>query len=251
MNNRTKWDKDMILVEIKRLYAEGMPLNASYIMSNNSKLYGAARKYYDSWKVAIENAGLDYTVINLRSAENKWTEDKIVEEIKKLYEQNVPLNSDYIQKNHTKLHSASQRYFSSWGDAVDKAGYNYDEIKGIKWTEETIKDEILRLNEENVVLCSSQMQETNMDLFQAGCRIYGSWKNAVNSSGLSYDDFRKQKEWNKETVLSEIRSFINENNNASAGLVSKKNGALYQAARRNFRGLRWAEIVNLAINERK
>ena len=40
MTNRINWDKDMIISEIEKLKSEGCPLNASYVMNNNSKLYG-------------------------------------------------------------------------------------------------------------------------------------------------------------------------------------------------------------------
>lgn len=251
MEMRTRWDRDLVVKEIKKLHEEGTPLNASYIMSNNSKLYGAARKHLGSWKEAIETAGLEYGDINLRASENKWNQEKIKEQIKKLVVQGEPLNSDYIQKEHTKLHSAAQRYFDSWGEAVDEAGFDYENIKGIKWTEETVTKEILTLDEKGENLSSSVMQQKYMPLFQAGCRIYGSWKSAVNSSGLDYNKFRKQKEWTPEVVLEEIRNFINENGPSSAGLISKKYGALYQAARRNFRGESWPNIVALALADQE
>lgn len=249
MTNRISWNKDLIVSEIKKMKSEGFPLNASYVMNNNSKLYGAARKHFNSWKNAVEASGFPYDEINLRSQENKWSKEKIVDEIHKLARMGEPLNSDYVQKHHTKLHSAAQRYFSSWGKAVEDAGYNYDEIKGIKWSEESIIEEILVLNEKGEDLSSSTMQKKNMPLFQAGCRIFGSWKEAVNAAGLDYDGFRKQKEWTKERVLEEIRLFINEHNCSSTGVISKEYGALYQAARRNFKNLSWAEIITLATQE--
>ena len=249
MTNRINWDKDMIISEIEKMKSEGFPLNASYVMNNNSKLYGAARKHFNSWKNAVEASGLPYDEINLRSQENKWSKEKIIAEIHKLAKMGEPLNSDYVQKNNTKLHSAAQRYFDSWGEAVVAAGFNYNEIKGIKWSEETVVEKILILNEKDEDLSSSTMQRSNMPLFQAGCRIFGSWKDAVNAAGLDYNYFRKQKEWTKEKVLEEINNFINEHNCSSAGVVSKKYGALYQAARRNFKELSWSEIVALAIQQ--
>ena len=245
-NKRTRWTKDLVVETIKQLKHEGTPLHASFVMANNSKLYGAARKHLKSWKDAVETAGYKYDEVNLRSSENKWSQDLIVSEIKRLFSEGESLNSDYIQKNFTKLHSAAQRYYDSWGDAVNDAGFNYEEIKGIKWTKSTVIEEILKLNAQQVNLSSSEMQNTNMPLFQAGCRIYKSWKDAVNASGLDYNEYRKQKEWTPENVLEEIRNYIEQNGPISAGVVSKEYGALYQAARRNFRGYTWKEIVDLA-----
>lgn len=247
MKTRTRWTKELVVEEILKLKQEGVSLNASYIMEQNSKLYGAARKHLGSWREAIEAAGLDYKSINLRAEEKKWDRESIIEEIQQLASTGEVLNSDYIQRHHTKLHSASQRYFQSWGEAVALAGFDYEGIKGIKWSEETVVMQIIDLSDVGYDLSSSNMQKEHMSLFQAGCRIYGSWKNAVNAAGLDYSAYRKQREWTASTVLSEIRRFIDENGPDSAGLISKQYGALYQAARRTHPGVSWNQIVALAL----
>lgn len=247
ITTRIRWSRELVLAEIKKMKADGIPLNASYIMKTNSRLYGAARKHLGSWREAVIEAGFDYEEINLRAHEKVWDKDVIKEEIIKLAESGISLNSDFIQKKYTKLHSASQRYFKSWGDAVNYSGFDYLDIKNIKWTEETVTAEILTLANDQVNLSSSNMQQNYMSLFQAGCRIYGSWKNAVNTSGLDYSDYRKQKEWDEEAVISEIKKFYLQHGSANAGLVSKKNGALYQAARRTYVGKAWNEVVQEAL----
>lgn len=248
ITTRIRWSRELVLEHIQDMKKEGFPLNASHIMKTNSRLYGAARKHLGSWREAVIEAGFDYDAINLRSNEQMWDRDIIKKEINRLAELGESLNSDYIQKQYTKLHSASQRYFKSWGDAVDFAGFDYKDIKSIKWTEETVTAHILDLSTQNINLSSSNMQQEYMSLFQAGCRIYGSWKNAVNASGLDYNNYRKQKEWNEETVSQEIKKFYLEHGSATAGLVSKKNGALYQAARRTFLGQSWQEVVQQSLN---
>lgn len=248
-NTRIKWTEEMVIEKIQELHLAGEPLNASHIMKTNSRLYGASRKHLGSWKAAVGRAGIDYATINLRSNETSWTQEMIVEEIKSIYAKGEPLNSDYIQKNHTKLHSASQRYFNSWGEAVETAGLNYNDIKGIKWTEETVSQNIIELEREGVNLSSSNMQKNHMSLFQAGCRIYGSWKDAVNNSGVDYNKFRKQREWTVDIVNEEIKKFYLEHGAAPAGLVSRKYGSLYQVARRMkvYKNKNWDEIVQIAL----
>lgn len=245
---RIRWSRELVLEEIKEMKAGGTPLNASYIMKTNSRLYGAARKHLGSWRDAVMQAGFDYDEINLRAHEKVWSKEVIKEEIISLAESGTSLNSDFIQKKHTKLHSATQRYFKSWGEAVNYAGFDYIDIKNIKWTEETVTAHILNLANEQINLSSSHMQRHYMSLFQAGCRIYGSWKNAVNTSGLRYSDYRKQKEWDESMIVNEIKKFYIQHGAANAGLVSKKNGALYQAARRTYIGQSWNEVVNEALN---
>jgi len=182
--------------------------------------------------------------VSTSAKEVRWSREKIVREIQLLASQGIPLSSTFVQKNHTKLHSASQRYFSSWGDAVNHAGFDYDGIKGVRWTKETVIKEIIGMSRQNADLSSSAVQKDNTPLFQAACRIFGSWKEAVASSGIEYSKHRKQREWTEESVICALRVLLRAGEPVSAGIVSKKYGSLYQATRRLFKGIPWDEIIS-------
>ena len=115
--SRNKWSKEIIIEEILKLKEQSHPLNAISIMEDNMKLYGAARTHFGSWQNAITSAGLDYSEINHKIKEINWSKDIIAEEIRNIAAVGGDLRSDYIQKNNTKLHSAAQRYFSSWKES--------------------------------------------------------------------------------------------------------------------------------------
>lgn len=241
---RNKWDKETIINQILELKNSSQPLNAISVMNDNLKLYGAARTHFGSWKNAIIAAGLDYNEINKKLRETNWSKDVIATEIQKIASEGGNLRSDFIQKHNTKLHSAAQRYFSSWKEAIEYAGFNYDNIKQIKWTKETIIMSILDLYNNNQDISSSTMQKTQMPLFQAGCRIFNSWANAVNAAGIDYSAIKKQAEWSEESILKELNDIFNKTNDYSVTNVLKVNASLYQAAKRHFPNKSWEYIIS-------
>lgn len=242
-NDRIKWTKEKIIEEIRNLNNSNIPLNAVYMTKHNIKLYGAARVHFGSWGNALEAAGLDYTQINHKFTEKSWSKDVIAEEIINFASTNGNLRSDYVQKHYTKLHSAAQRYFDSWKDAVEYAGFDYNNIKKIKWSKEKIIMTILEMNDNNIPLSSSSVQKMDTSLFQAACRIFGSWANAVNTSGLDYSKIKKQKEWEESSIKEELLRIKELRGNLSVTNVIKENSSVYQAAKRHFPNKSWSEIV--------
>jgi len=55
-----KWSKDLMITAIQERVAKGLPINATYVNDNNSALYRAARRYFGTWKAAVEAAGFPY-----------------------------------------------------------------------------------------------------------------------------------------------------------------------------------------------
>lgn len=243
---REKWSKEKILSQINELHTNNFPLNAISIMEKDIKLYGAARTHFGSWKNAIEAAGLNYAEINHKLKEVTWSKELIASEIQKIASEGGDLRSDSVQKNYTKLHSAAQRYFDSWKDAIEYAGFNYSSIKKIKWNNESVIMNILDLYNAGKDISSSAMQKTEMPLFQAGCRLFGSWANAVNASGIDYKNIKKQLEWDEKTILEKINELYELDGKCSVSNVLKDNASLYQAAKRHFHDKSWEYIVQKA-----
>ena len=244
-NDRIKWSKEKVIEKIISMKENNEPLNAVSITKNDVKLYGAARTHFGSWAKAVEAAGLDYNEINHKVSEKSWSKDIVVQEIIRFANEDGNLRSDYVQKHYTKLHSAAQRYFKSWKEAIEYAGFNYENIKKIKWSEENIISEILDLRRNNLPLSSSETQKTNMPLFQAACRIFGSWANAVEASGISYKEVKKQKEWEDDNIKDSLLEIKNKYGVLSVTNVIKENASLYQATKRHFPNKSWSEIVKI------
>ena len=123
----------------------------------------------------------------------KWSNEKIVEDIKKLKKLNVDLSAGNIFKTHLALFTAasSKRYFSSWATAVKAAGIDYDEILKIGkerrrvkltlWSKEEVLAELKRLDEGNLLT----VYRDKLDLYSAARREFGSWKQALEAAGYN------------------------------------------------------------------
>ncbi len=93
------------------------------IAKERRSLYICACKQFGSWRNALEASGIDYE--SSRYYE-KWTKDKIAEEIKRLNEQGRYLKPYILRKSGmTKLVSAAEYHFGSWRRAVEACGINY------------------------------------------------------------------------------------------------------------------------------
>ncbi|MFN3421456.1 MAG: homing endonuclease associated repeat-containing protein, partial [Armatimonadota bacterium] len=120
--------KQQIIDEIKRLYQEGRIDELSGAWRYHLSLFRKARHRFGSWKKAIEAAGLNYHEIVQRQ---KWTPEKIVAEIRRLYAEGKDLSVTAMQRTHPNLVAIAQspRYFGSWRAAVEAAGLDYELIK--------------------------------------------------------------------------------------------------------------------------
>ena len=50
--------------------------------------------------------------------------------------------------------------------------------------------------------------QTYPDLHAAACRIFGSWKDAIENCGLNYNEIRKYRTWSKTKILDEIKNAV-------------------------------------------
>lgn len=125
-NPRVIWTKERIISKINELKQINFPLNIySMIRNNYFGLVNAGRKYFGSWRKAIEAAGIDYNeIIALRM--NYWNRENVIKEIKKLEKEGCGLSSKSVQKIRGDLFSAALARFGSWSHAVETAGFNYN-----------------------------------------------------------------------------------------------------------------------------
>lgn len=181
-----------------------------------------------------------------------WTKEQIVNEIIEIATRGESLNYEYMRKNYLRLHRAAQRHFGSWRNAIEASGFSYEDILASKWSKDTVTKKVLELQSSGTDLSSSKVQEHNARLFQAGCRLFGSWKETIENAGIPYEQIRKQRSWTKESVIRGIQQFNKEHEGRmSAGYVIKQSSALYLAARRLYPEVKWPELVALALYDEK
>lgn len=121
----------------------------------------------------------------------KWSKEKIVETIQELKKQNIDISASNISKNHIPLFTAacSQRYFSSWANAVKAAGFDYESIlaagkarrreKLTKWSKDQVLEQIQKAESQNLL----STYRDRLALYSAARREFGSWKKALEIAG--------------------------------------------------------------------
>ena len=114
-----EWDREKIKEEILRLHRDGIPVNSKNIQKIYPALYHASRNKFNSWREAIEYAGLDYKKIALRITRKP---EEILEELKKIREEGGILSDTYMRKYHPALHASACRAFGCWSKARKMVG---------------------------------------------------------------------------------------------------------------------------------
>ena len=189
----------------------------------------------------------------------KWSKESIVLEIVSMYESGENLNYASIATNNLALLRAATRYFGTWEAAVNFAGLDYDAIRRYKsWTRERIIERIQELHAQEVDL-SWRNVCLNVDPQLAAAATkkshFGSWREALESSGLDYDAIRRYREWDDDRILDMVREFHKSGKELNAKNMETEDITLITAARRRFdswhqaltaAGLDYTEIVQRA-----
>lgn len=189
----------------------------------------------------------------------KWNKDAIAIEILSMYESGENLNYSSVATNNLSLLRAATRYFGTWEDAVLFAGLDYDSIRRYKsWSRDRIIARIRELHAQSVDL-SWRNVCLNVDPQLAAAATkkshFGSWREALEASGLNYDDIRKYREWDDDRILEMVRAFHRDGKELNAKNMELEDITLITAARRRFdswhkaltaAGLDYTEIVHRA-----
>jgi len=168
----------------------------------------------------------------------KWSKESIAMEIVSMYESGENLNYSSIANTNLSLLRAATRYFGTWEAAVNFAGLDYDQIRRYKsWTRERIVARIQELHKQGIDL-SWRNVCLNVDPQLAAAATkkshFGSWREALESSGLDYDAIRRYREWDDQRVLQMVRDFHAKGKGLNAKNMEQEDITLITAARRRF-----------------
>lgn len=124
ISKRVKWTKSDVIEKLQSLPEED--LISKNLRKKHSKLYSACLNLFGSRKNALVAAGINYedTLMNV-----PWTKDRVISAIQMYHLNDIPLNFKFISMHHTGLRKKAEKFFGSWGGAVDAAGLDYEEVK--------------------------------------------------------------------------------------------------------------------------
>ena len=206
-----KWSKDTIAQQIATMFEEGVNLNYAQIAHDQVALLRAATRYFGSWRIAIEYAGLNYDDIRMYKS---WTKSRILERIRELHALSEDLSWRHVSTvvdPQLAAAATKRKHFGSWKAAVTAAGLDYGSIRRYReWDEDTITSRVNELHTLGIDLNAKSMEEYDITLITAARRRFDSWDKALTAAGLDYKKIvlrtpfkRRRREANTEAVVPE------------------------------------------------
>lgn len=235
------WTETRIISEIARLAKEGRDLSRLEVARDFPGLVSIADQKMAGWYRAIELAGFDRLKFEQQKPKGYWNEKSIVEQISALHDNGEDLSYASVRQNHLPLTSAAERLFGNWYNATEAAGIPIEKIQRRKtneyWTKEVIKNAIIEMKDNGEDLSGTSVSKKNSKLHSAAIRSFGGWYNALEASGISSKDIRKQKPagyWTKTRIIDMIRDFQTRGQPLNAQHINKNHRALYSESLIHF-----------------
>jgi hypothetical protein len=119
--------------------------------------------------------------------------EKIKNEIKALYKN--PLKKPHnVAREYPILYLKARKVFGSWKKAIEACGIDYEKTRTHKkWSREKIVKEIKQLHLKGDSLRPKDLRKEGMiSLISSASYHFGSWRRAVESSGIRYLFGRKR-----------------------------------------------------------
>jgi hypothetical protein len=115
------------------------------------------------------------------------------------------------------------------------------------WNEQLVTEEIRAWQELGKPLYSHYMRQNYQELLAAGIRYFGTWRSAIEASGIPYDSVRKYRDWSKERIVETIQRLQKEGVDLSfrSMMLSKYAPMVYASIRPNHFGS-WKEALAAA-----
>lgn len=130
---------------------------------------------------------------------------QVLEAISALAEKTV----HYARYHNPNLYNSAKKHYGNWRSAVQKTGFNYWAITKLKrnfWTRQQVLTQIRKISDP-LQLRAERIGKEMPDLLGAACKLFGSWKKAVQEAGIDYWRITKYKHgyWTKKRVLYAIK----------------------------------------------
>jgi len=179
----------------------------------------------------------------------KWSKEAVIEEIRRRHSAGLSLGYNDTVADDEALTGAAKRWFGSWYEAVEAAGFDPEEYKNkrepkMRWDKPTVLAEIKRYSEQGGNLSAGSVRKHYSRLYSAATVHFGSWKNALKELGIDYDDVRLTQEWTPEKVLQTLQEANRQGADLSDRTVSALRPDLYGAAITHFGS--WPEALRQA-----
>jgi hypothetical protein len=231
------WDKNEIVAALKKLHKQGADLSYNAVARHSQALVSAASYHFGSYRIAVQQAGIDYGVVARRP---RWTKAAIIRLIKDGRRSGQDLHWSAITKRKDDLGRAGfaslqPRLFGSWDRALHAAGLDADDINRYrKWTKETVVSELKARHRESLPLNSGAIQQDDPGLHAAAVRYFTAYDHALLAARIDPAKIRQRRQWERADVIKALKAVRKASGKVSDSAIRREHPALYGAAVRLF-----------------
>jgi hypothetical protein len=209
-----RWTTEGVLAAIRARAAEGLSLTS--VWREDASLYGAAERYFGSWRRALLAVGI------MRPTARKWGRRRVLAALRTRKRRGLPVTS--ISQTDKKLYTAAYRAFGSWQGALEAAGIAYKPRK--IWSKQRVMAELAAAQRSP----TKNIRQLDQGLVGAVWRYFGGVTKARRAAELE----RRPKKWSRELVIEAIQN-LHVSGQSIQTANWRQNRALAMAAKHYFR----------------
>lgn len=171
----------------------------------------------------------------------KWTPVEVVSEILACAAAGNDLCYSAMREAAPALVRAAEREFGCWGDAVQAAGFDYQQIRRYRrWTRERVIARIQELHTQGADL-SWYAVMTTVDPPLAAAALHGGrfacWNDALRAAGLEPARIAKYQHWTPDLIHQEVTRIVSTGVPLERRALKRQDAALLAAIDRYSGGL--------------
>jgi len=227
------WTKENILAALKERFKAGEDISYNELAHSQQALVSAAAYHFNSYRDAVEKAGIDYAAITRRP---RWTKARIVALIKMGHRDKQDLHWSAVTKRRDELGKAAfaslqKRLFGRWDAALEASGLKVSDVSRYRqWDKPAIVAEIKHRVSQKKDINSGTIQKDDPGLHAAAVRFFGKYDAALKAAKINPASVRRRKSWSAEEVLRSLKQLARQGEHLSDGQVRREHPALYGAA---------------------
>jgi hypothetical protein len=231
------WNRTKIKAALVRLHKQRADLSYNSLARKKQSLVSAAAYHFGSYRLAVQQAGIDYSEVVRRP---RWTRKAIIKVLKESKRAGHKLHWSAVTKRRDELGKAAfaalqPRLFGKWDRALRDAGLDADKINRYrKWNKRSVVAELRSRLRKSQGLNSGALQRHDPGLHAAAVRHFDGYDQALRAAKIDPSKIRQRRIWAKSDVIRTIRQVRRSGKSLSDSFIRRDQPALYGAAIRLF-----------------
>ncbi|MDD2710085.1 MAG: hypothetical protein PHV34_19045 [Verrucomicrobiae bacterium] len=137
-----------------------------------------------------------------------YNRQNLIRIIRQLHKEGHDLSWSGMRDGCSEGLAACQYHFGSWRRAVYAAGIPYTKVKRIRnweWNKKRIQRSLRRIYRDGEPMNYNDFARRHWNLLHVALYHFGTWKDALAAIGVDHRRVMKHRQWNKDSVLNEIK----------------------------------------------